>query len=487
MIAKVDGWRFLVICLGLALLAAMTMAGAAERPNIVFIFADDLATDGVGVLGNEEVSTPNLDRLAREGLIFTNAYNQGSYSGAVCVASRTMLNTGRFLWRAQKLHKLAEKERQAGRFWSEYLKGAGYETYMTGKWHVKAIAGKAFDHVAHERPGMPNQTKEGYNRPIDGKSDVWSPWDTKFGGFWKGGKHWSEVLADDAVGFIKGASRIDRPFFMYLAFNASHDPRQSPRSFVEKYPLEKVSVPTNYVPEYPYKDAIGCGKGLRDERLAPFPRTEHAVKVNRSEYYAIITHMDEQIGRILSALRNSGKEKDTYVFFTSDHGLAVGHHGLLGKQNLFEHSVKVPFFAKGPGVAFGKKIDVPIYLRDVMPTTLELAGVDRPDHVQFKSLVPFLRGGKAPATLYDAHYGAYLKLQRSVTQDGFKLVLYPKIEKSLLFDLRNDPLEMNDVFAASEHAGRVRRLFARLRELQKETGDELDLAAVYRELAGSDN
>lgn len=468
----------LISCLLVASVAPAEVPQA--KPNVVFIFADDQCFETVHALGHDLIETPNLDRLVNSGLTFTDAHNQGSWTGAVCVASRTMLNTGRFLWRARRVDKTAEKEREAGRFWSEHMKRAGYETYMTGKWHVKADPNKAFDHVIHVRPGMPNQTPQGYNRPLEGQPDPWKPWDTKFEGFWKGGKHWSEVLGDDAVAFIDQASGREGPFFMYLAFNAPHDPRQSPKEYVEKYPLDKVDLPANFLPEYPYKDGIGCSEGLRDERLAPFPRTEYAVKVHRREYYAIITHMDAQLGRILAALDRSGKAKSTYIFFTADHGLAVGHHGLMGKQNLYDHSVRVPLVVVGPGVPEGKRNHTPVYLQDVMPTTLDLAGVKRPDHVQFKSLLPLIRG--EPATPYDAIYGAYLDLQRSVKQDGYKLILYPTLTKARLYNLRDDPGETNDLADDPRSRPVIKKLFAKLAELQQQTGDELDLKSLFPRL-----
>ena len=167
------------------LLMGLSQSGlAASKPNILYIFADDQCYETIRSFGYTDIETPNLDRLVRNGTTFTHAYNMGSWSGAVCVASRTMLNTGRFLWHAEKIYKTTEAERKAGRFWSEYLKGAGYDTYFSGKWHVRADAEKAFDYVTHVRPGMPNQTKTGYNRPIDGQPDLWSPYDPKFEGFW---------------------------------------------------------------------------------------------------------------------------------------------------------------------------------------------------------------------------------------------------------------------------------------------------------------
>jgi len=277
------------------------------------------------------------------------------------------------------------------------------------------------------------------------------------------------------VAYIRQASGRDKPFFMYLAFNAPHDPRQSPKAYVDRYPLDRVSVPANYLPEYPYKDRIGCGRGLRDEKLAPFPRTKYAVKVNRQEYYAIITHMDAQVGRILEALEASGKMDNTYILFSADHGLAVGQHGLMGKQNMYDHSVRVPLMVNGPGIRKGQKIDAPVYLQDIMPTTLELAGVPKPDHVQFRSLLPLIDGRRKGS--YDAVYGGYLKVQRMITADGYKMILYPAYRKMRLYDLRKDPLERHDVADRAESKPILRKLLAKLLELQKETGDTLDLKA----------
>ncbi|MHC4431196.1 MAG: sulfatase-like hydrolase/transferase [Planctomycetota bacterium] len=463
--------------MGLAALSLSGMPAFANRqdkPNVLFIFADDQCFETLRSLGCDEIYTPNLDKLVKRGVTFTHAYNQGAWHGAVCVASRTMLNTGRFLWTARDLEPKLKEETAAGRFWSQYMKQAGYETYMSGKWHVKGIKpADIFDHVKDVRPGMPNQTPQGYNRPIEGQPDSWKPWDTKFGGYWKGGKHWSEVLGDHAEDFLENASKSERPFFMYLAFNAPHDPRQSPKEYVDKYPLEDVKVPANFLPEYPYKDSIGCSAKLRDEKLAPFPRSKYAVKVNRQEYYAIITHMDTQVGRILDALERTGKTDNTYIFFTADHGLAVGHHGLIGKQNMYDHSVRVPLMVTGPGVQKNKKIAAPVYLQDIMPTSLELAGIAKPQHVKFKSLMPLIKGRARRS--YDAIYGGYIDLQRMVSAGGYKMISYPRIDKTLLYNLKADPLEMENIADDPANAGVVRKLRARLKELQKEVGDKLDL------------
>lgn len=455
---------------------------ADERPNVLFIFADDQCFDTIRALGNEEIHTPNLDRLVERGTTFTHTYNMGGWSGAICVASRTMLNTGRFLWHAKDVENDLKEEAAQGRLWSLMMKEAGYRTYMTGKWHVKYDAAKAFDVAAHVRGGMPNQTDAGYNRPVEGQPDKWSPYDPQFGGFWKGGKHWSEVVADDALEFLEDARQHEAPFFMYIAFNAPHDPRQSPKEYVDMYPQQKIRIPASFQPLYPYHEEIGLGRNQRDEKLAPFPRTEYAVRVNRQEYYAIITHMDHQIGRILDNLEATEQAKNTWIFFTADHGLAVGHHGMIGKQNMYDHSVRVPLMVVGPGVAENHKVDAEVYLQDVMPTSLELAGVEKPDHVEFHSLLPLL-SGEQTETNYPALYGGYIDLQRMVQAGGYKLILYPKIGKARLFHLESDPHEMNDLFGSAHTQQVSQQLFQRMLQLQEETGDDLDLLSAFPDLA----
>jgi arylsulfatase A-like enzyme len=452
----------------------------AAQPNILFLFADDHTYEAVRAFGHTDIETPHLDRLVARGTTFTHAYNMGSWSGAVCVASRTMLITGRSVWSAQSIYNATDKEREAGRLWPQLMAKAGYRTFMTGKWHIQAKAERAFDVVQNVRSGMPGTVGQAYNRPLEGQPDPWNPADESLGGYWQGGKHWSEVTADDCIDFL-GQSRSDgRPFFIYTAFNAPHDPRQSPQAYLDKYPLSRMEMPRSFLPEYPHKDAMGCGHSLRDEKLAPVPRTELSIKTHRREYYALVTHLDAQIGRILDALDKSGQAENTWIFFTADHGLAVGNHGLLGKQNMYDHSVRVPFIVAGPGVPRNAKNDAAIYLQDVMPTALELAGAEKPEHVFFKSLCPLLKGAQT-RTNYEAVYGAYLDLQRAITHDGWKLVAYPNAKALRLYHLAEDPLELTDLAARPEHAGVKMRLFDRLTKLGTALGDKLDLQSVYSE------
>ena len=467
--------RISYLLLGSSILSGCTSGEKemAAPSNIILIITDDQCFRAMGHF-DDEVITPNIDRLARNGTTFTHSYNMGAWNGAVCVASRAMLITGSFIWDAYRYEdEYRNQDKPLSRpMWGNLMQEAGYETYFTGKWHIKRDPRDVFDHVKNVRPGMPKDFPEGYNRPLNENDTIWQPWDEKWGGFWDGGTHWSEVLAEDAGSFISQARESDKPFFMYLAFNAPHDPRQSPREFLDLYPLESISVPDNFQPRYPWMEEIGCGEGLRDERLAPFPRTEYAIKVNRQEYYAIITHMDKQIGIILDELERSGLAENTYIFFTSDHGLAVGEHGLLGKQNMYDHSIRVPFIVTGPDIPANRKVSADIYYQDVMASSLDIAGVEKPEYVQFNSVMELARGERTES-YYDAIYGCYIDLQRMIRKDGFKLIIYPEADKILLFDMENDPGEMNDLSDDPDYQDIKKGLFIDLLNLQKEMNDEL--------------
>ena len=459
-------------------------APGKERPNILFLFTDDQAFSTLNVLNNPEVKTPNMDRLVQRGTTFTHCFNQGAWGGAVCVASRAMLNTGRYLW------SCGGNDCGDYPLWGETLGKAGYDTFMTGKWHNqnKALQ-RSFKTLGPTGGGMFGSkdtnaeenkkkgiVKDPYNRPRPGNS--WSPYDKTLTGHWRNvdGKlvHSSKLWADSAIDYLDDhVTQSDDPFFMYVAFHAPHDPRQSPKKYVDMYPPDKIKIPPNYVPEHPFDQ--GDHK-LRDEVLAPFPRTKEAVQVQLSEYYAIITHADHQIGRILRALKKTGKADNTMIVFSADHGLAVGQHGLMGKQNQYDHSVRMPYVFSGPGIEAGRKNNALVYLQSAFATTCEMARVDAPSTVQFPSLVPLLTGKKEK--VHDSVCGAYRHFQRMVRTDRYKLIRYPHVDEVQLFDMKEDPWEMKDLAEDPKYAQTVKDLDIRLRRWMKATGDELELDAL---------
>lgn len=451
-----------------------------KKPNIIFLFTDDQSYKAVHALGNPEIRTPAMDKLVEQGVTLTHAYNMGGWNGAICVASRAMVISGRSIWNAQEISGNYSKDQDLDKTWPKLMQSAGYDTYMTGKWHVQAKPKKIFNHVGHVLRGMPFDTPEGYNRPLNENDTLWKPWKKEFGGYWKGGKHWSELVKDDAVSFIDSAAQNDDPFFMYIAFNAPHDPRQAPKKYVDMYPLENISIPESFVPEYPYNETMGAGRKLRDERLAPFPRTEYSVKVNRQEYYAITTHLDDQIKDILEELEKKGLKENTYIFFSSDHGLSVGEHGLIGKQSMYDHSMRMPLVIVGPDIPKGKKVDTDVYMQDIMATSLELAGVQKPEYIEFNSFLNMAKGNQKQG-YYNSIYGTYEKgSQRMIRKDNFKLILYPKSAKVLLYDLKNDPMELNDLSSSPENKDKIKSLLKDLIQLQQDMNDPLDLKTIYK-------
>lgn len=458
-----------------------TVAGSdIKRPNFLFLIADDLMFRTIHSINNPEVRTPNIDRLVKSGCHFTHCFHQGSWTGAICVASRTMLNTGLTTFRANR----ADSANQAANTpaWGQTLRGAGYDTFITGKWHLDAVMlQRSFSEMGPVAPGYLPSTPDMYNRPAPGNN--WDPANKSLLGHWLKKSLWlnrkddtiqhsSELYADAAVDHLtRTVPKRQSPFFMYVGFNAPHDPRQAPQEYLDMYPAEKIVIPPNYLPEHPFDQ--GDHK-TRDELLAPFPRTEQDVRVHRREYYAIITHMDAQVGRILDALHSSGKADNTYVILTADHGLSVGEHGLMGKQNQYECSMRMPLIIAGPGIKPGKRVDEMVYQHSMYATTCELAGVPIPPHVEFPSLAPMLKSDN-PAPVNDAMFGWLNVLQRSVRTKRHKLIFYAHLNRYQVFDLEKDPWEMHDLVDDPAYAQLKVELIAKLKQKQRELDDPMDI------------
>lgn len=460
---------------------AMATGTGRGRPNFLFMIADDLMFRTIHSINNSEIRTPNLDRLVHSGTHFTHCFHQGSWTGAICVASRTMLNTGLSSFKASKV-EVSDQSNNSVPSWGQTMREAGYDTFITGKWHLDAVTlSRSFGEQVSVGPGYLASTPDMYNRPAP--DNHWDPanksllghWQNR--GIWKNRRgddeieHSSEIYADAAIEHLGKVAKRHAPFFMYVAFNAPHDPRQAPQEYLDLYPVDKIAVPPNYLPEHPFDQ--GEHK-TRDELLAPFPRTELDVQVHRREYYAIISHMDAQIGRILKALQASGKADNTYVIMTADHGLSVGEHGLMGKQNQYECSMRMPLILAGPGIKAGKRIDEMVYQHSMYATTCDLADVPLPKHVEFPSLVPMLHA-ENPQPINEEMFGWLNMLQRSIRTRRHKLIFYAQINLYQVFDLENDPWEMHDLVDDPAYAQVKADLIARLKAKQKELGDFMDI------------
>jgi arylsulfatase A-like enzyme len=447
--------RFLSPAL-LLLVLAPTIGLAQEkpkRPNVIFIFSDDQRADTIAALGNRHIKTPNLDKLVKRGTAFTSAYCMGAMQGAVCVPSRAMVMSGRTLFKINPTLKDIPT-------WPAAFARAGYRTFITGKWHNETASALAA--FSAGRAIFFGGMGDPYALPIADIGPKHTLTEKKLSG-----KHSVELFADSAIEFIRQQKGADRPFLAYVAFNGPHDPRTAPKEYHEPYNKAKPPLPPNFRPVHPFynnPDITG-----RDERLAPWPRTEAVVRQHLADYYAYITFLDAQVGRILEALREAGLEEDTIIVFASDHGLALGSHGLFGKQNLYDCSMRAPLIFAGPGIPHGKTSDAFAYLLDIFPTVGALTKIQGPDGSEGKSLVPVLKGEKTQVR--DSIFTAYRQFERSVRDERWHLIAYPQINKTQLFDLQNDPHETKDLSGAPARARDIERLTAKLRDWQQSLGD----------------
>ena len=422
-----------------------TFAAAAEnvkpqqpRPNVLFLFTDDQRADTIGGLGNPHIHTPTIDALARRGFVFNNAYCLGANSGAVCFPSRNMLLSGRAYFRMEQKGLASGKKPS----FPASMNAAGYETYHHGKrGNTARELHQQFNHSRYLKDRQARTSGEP-----------------------------GQEIVDRAIDFL-GERTGKQPFFLYLAFSTPHDPRVAAKRWHEKYPPGSIPLPKNYLPLHPFNNGEMT---VRDERLAAWPRTKEEITRHLHDYYAVITGLDHHIGRLIEHLKETGQLDNTLVVFSSDHGLAIGSHGLMGKQSLYEHSMKAPLIFAGPGIPQGHS-DALVYLYDIYPTVCELTGVEIPENLDGQSIAPVIHGKQD--AVRSSLFTAYKGFMRAVRDDRWKLIRYPHINRWQLFDLEADPHELHDLSAESQQAERITRMAALMADWQEQLGDQTPLTS----------
>jgi arylsulfatase A-like enzyme len=393
---------------------------------VVLINADDQRFDTIRALGNRDIRTPNLDRLAGRGVSFSNVYSQGGMVGALCLPSRTMLLTGRSVFR------IPERNDASGNYplLPKAFERAGYATLHVGKRGNNFVpAAEAFETTLYSEQLTTDRAEQ------------------------------SRLHADRVIEFIRGR-QPGEPFFVYMAPPVPHDPRVAPKEFMDLYDPAKIPLPKNFLPQHPFDNG---DLQIRDELLAPVPRTPEVMRRHLADYYACITCLDHHVGRILDIL-----DRNTIVVYTSDQGLAVGGwHGLMGKQNLYEE-FKSPLLLAGPGIRRARS-DALVYIHDLFPTLCDLAGIEALPGVEGASLGPVIRGERP--RVRDRLFAVYKDCQRMVRDSRWKLIWYPKVQRFQLFDLELDPWEIRDLSASPRHASRLEGLKKLLAACQEEFGD----------------
>ncbi len=431
-------------------------------PNIIFLFADDQRYNTINALGNDEIITPNLDKLSSEGVSFMNAYIMGSTSAAVCAPSRAMLMTGKNLFHLSKKgewnYHIAEKDTTL----PEVMRAMGYYTHGTGKQHNgREVFARGFSDGGHIMFGG---MSDHYKVPVqDFRYDSLYSGDRQY---YAVDKHSTDLYTDDAINFIQSCNE-EKPFFLYLSFQAPHDPRDMPEAYLEMYEGKSLDIPPNFMPQHPFDNGELT---IRDELLAPFPRTKDEIRDHIRDYYAMITHVDDAVGRILKEVEKRGLLDNTLIIFAGDNGLAVGQHGLMGKQNLYEHSVKIPMIIKGPGVPAGVRSDAFCYLHDLYPALSDYIGFNLPATVETES---FYQSLITPGLGHrEFMVFAYKDYQRGIRKGKWKLIEYyvDSEHHTQLFNLDEDPYETRNL---ADFPGNNQKL-TELRELMTKEFERLD-------------
>ncbi len=451
-----------------------------KKPNIVFLFTDDQRFDTIHALGNEVIQTPNMDRLVRMGTTFTQAHIPSGTSGAVCMPSRAMLLTGKSLFHLEGSGNSIPKEHV---MLGEVLQNADYDSFGAGKWHNGSDSfnrnhnlgnhiffGGMADHwnvPMYDRD--PSGKYQGNGKHIKNflhtNQTKTHPFDYRHQG-----KHSSEIIADAGIKYLH-ERESSNPFFLYLSFLAPHDPRTMPKRFLSLYNLDQIKLPPNFSQKHPFNTGE---LRHRDEKLAKIPRNQLEIKTHILEYYAMISHLDYEIGRVIDELEQQGLLENTLIILAGDNGLALGQHGLMGKQNCYEHSNHVPLIFAGPNVPQNTQSHSLAYLFDIYPTICDYLDLATPASVDGCSLVPIL---KDPTdSVRKQLYFAFGKTQRALKTKQYKLIEYVfkgKHIKTQLFDLSIDPWETHNLSSDPDNQDIIQDLRKRMVEF-RDKWHELD-------------
>ncbi len=440
-------------------LSATLSFAATARPNILFIVGDGMRADAIHALGNDCIQTPNIDRLVKRGATFTQMYNMGSTVPEVGASTRAVMLSGRSLFRfsGDVSDSLDDMPLLPGT-----LRHAGYSTFATGMWQnghrwFKQSFSQGDEICFGPRgenadPALFDFDESGEYAEANGH---------------RPGNDFNETFAAAATSFLKNRPR-GKPFFAYVSFSAPCDLQCVPSKYRSMYASNQPPLPQNVLRKHPFD--IG-GTDRRTDESAPSFQARNEIRQRLADYYGMITHLDAQVGVVLDALEDAGVSDNTIVVFTSDSGLAMGSHGLMADQNLYEHSIRVPLILSGPGIPRDKQYITLSYQMDVYPTLCEMISLKVPDSVEGKSLLPVLRvkAGEIRSTVF----AAYLDQQRAVRDYRWKLIYYPQINRYQLFNLRNDPDEQNDLFPSGDHGRDINRLRIQLDAWQSSLDDPL--------------
>jgi arylsulfatase A-like enzyme len=427
---------------------AQSARGAGSRPNVLFILPDEWRGQALGCMGNADVRTPNLDRLASEGTLFKNTLA----NTPVCCPARANILTGTYTNRNGMIANDLRLRESVVSLADLYAQ-AGYKTAFIGKWHLDG---------GPRLPGFvpPGARRHGFQ--------FWAAHECNHNYFYNWyfrdenvpiivDKYEPEFWTDLAIEFLCEAQ--DEPFFLMLAPGAPHDPYIAPQQYSEMYQPEKLKVPPNWI------------EGVHG-----------ASRKDLAGYYAAITAIDDQVGRLLRVLKELDREKETIVLFSSDHGNMLGSQGKILKRKPWEESIRVPGIMRCPGVVpAGRKTEALFSHVDFAPTLLSLCGLSVPNEMQGTNLAGLVRGetGGGKNSAYFQIFGPF---HGDGTEQGWRAVrtqryMYArtKTEPWLLYDLQSDPFELKNLAADPASIAIARDLDQQLNAWMSQVGDSWDL------------
>ena len=489
------------LCVLMSALAAAPAAGA-RRPNILFIMTDDHAAHAIGAYGSRVNQTPNLDRLAREGAMLANVFA----TNAICTPSRAAILTGQYshMNGVPVFNRFDSTRTTVARL----LQQRGYYTGMIGKWHLGSDP-VGFDHWeilpgqgAYENPVL--YTARGENT-------------------YKG-RYVTDLISDLAIGFLEQRPRT-KPFFLMVHHKAPHRPWVPDAAHAERFASRRIPEPVTFWDSYATRtDAlrenqqrVAADLTRRDLKLQPPPElagaaltawlavkpdTVTVVRDGKSvtltgeplvrwkyqrymqDYLATVQSVDDNVGRLLGFLDRNGLAKNTLVIYTSDQGFFLGDHGLFDKRFMYEEALRMPFLVRWPAaIKRGTRSDAIALNVDYAPTFLDAAGVPVPADMQGRSLLPVLRG-RSPADWRTSMYYRYYhdpgdhntRAHYGVRTRTHKLIYFWKKDQWELFDLRDDPSELHNLYGEPGHEKLTATLKAELLRLKEALGDKDQLA-----------
>lgn len=439
-------------------------AGKDERPNILFIMSDDHAAHALGCYGSTRGRTPCLDRLAREGVRFTNAF----VTNALCAPSRATLLTGKYSHLNGLKDNATDFDGSQVTF-PKLLQKAGYTTALIGKWHLRTDP-TGFDYW-NILPGQgiyenPQFIEMGERKTVPG--------------------YVTDVITDLAIRYLSERKEA-QPFCLVLHHKATHRPWSPDDGRREEYRNKRYLTPRTFDDDYTYRSSAASHADMRIanmpdyEKEAPSglsPEERKKWNYNRymRDYFANAECMDEGIGRVLDYLKDSGLEKNTIVVYTSDNGFFLGEHGYYDKRFMYEESIRVPLLIRYPGETRPGRTESRFVVNtDFAPTFLDYAKAGIPADMQGHSLRPLMTGSDAPAWRKSVYYHYYeyplshrVREHYGVRTDRYKLIHYYTIGEWELFDLKTDPWEMHSVYDDARYRDVVKDMKAELERLRKE-------------------